>query len=186
MRGRLAGAHRHEHLRASRRMPLRAARRPRCRREDRVIVRPRVVIVQHSARSGAGRLYEWLADDGIDPVVVAGPDLPERLADWPAADGVVLLGGPFLPDDDARAPFLPRERLLVGEAITTGVPVLGICLGAQVLAHVCGGEVTAKSGEGERGSCAITLLPTAADDPLFAGLTRYRDLRMIQNHQDSI
>ena len=42
-----------------------------------------------------------------------------------------------MPDDDERAPFLPRERALVVEAMTTGVPVLGICLGAQVLAHVC-------------------------------------------------
>ena len=60
-----------------------------------------------------------------------------------------------MPDDDERAPFLPRERALVADAIDSGVPVLGICLGAQVLAHVAGGEVTAESGETERGSCPI-------------------------------
>jgi GMP synthase (glutamine-hydrolysing) len=152
-----------------------------------VIGRPRVVVVQHSPRSGAGRLLEWLTDDGVDAVVVPGADLPEHLTDWAAViGGLILLGGPFLPDDDERAPYLPRERALVVDAMATGVPVLGICLGAQVLAHVCGGEVTARSGEGERGSCAIELLPNAADDPLFAGLTRYDQLRMIENHQDSI
>ena len=74
----------------------------------------------------------------------------------------MLLGGGFMPDDDERAPFLPRERALVGEAVAAGVPVLGICLGAQLLAHVAGGEVTAKSGETERGSCPSTCSPPRA------------------------
>ena len=91
-----------------------------------------------------------------------------------------------MPDDDERAPFLPRERALVGEALAAGVPVLGICLGAQLLALVAGGEVTAESGETERGSCSVDLLAAAGDDPLFGGLTDYNELRMIQNHQDSI
>jgi len=136
-------------------------------------------------------LPDWLAEEEIDVEVVAGPDVPEHLArSWPggfaAVDGLVMLGGGFMPDDDEHAPFLPRERALVGEAMTAGVPVLGICLGAQLLAHVAGGQVTAKSGETERGSCPVDLLAAAGDDPLFAGLTGYDELRMIQNHQDSI
>jgi GMP synthase (glutamine-hydrolysing) len=149
--------------------------------------RPRVLVVQHSERSGPGRLLDWLAEEGIDAVLVEGPDLPEHLAEGSAAvDGLVLLGGGYLPFDDERAPFLPRERALVSEAVTATVPVLGICLGAQMLAYVSGGEVTAKSGETERGSCPVDLLSAATDDPLFAGLTGYNELRMIQNHQDSI
>jgi GMP synthase (glutamine-hydrolysing) len=149
--------------------------------------RPRVVLVQNSEGSGPGRLPEWLAEEGLDAVVVAGAELPSTVAEGAAAvDGWVLLGGGFMPDDDERHPFLPHERSLVGEAIEAGVPLLGICLGAQVLAHVAGGAVTAKSGETERGSCPVRLLPAAADDPLFAGLTGYEELRMIQNHEDSI
>ena len=149
--------------------------------------RPRVVLIQNSEGSGPGRLPDWLADEGIDAIVVAGADLASTVADGAAAvDGLVLLGGGFMPDDDERHPFLPYERSLVGDAIEAGVPLLGICLGAQVLAHVAGGAVTAKSGETERGSCAVRLLPAAVDDPLFAGLTRYDELRMIQNHEDSI
>ena len=148
---------------------------------------PRVVIVQNSPGSGPGRLPDWLAEDGIDAVVVAGADLPRQLAGGAeVVDGLVLLGGSFMPDDDERAPFLLRERELVDEAMTEGIPVFGICLGAQLLAHVAGGEVTANSGETERGSCPIELLPAAGDDPLFAGLTGYDELRMIQNHVDSI
>ncbi len=119
--------------------------------------------------------------------MVDGPDLPEQLAGGSAAvDGLVLLGGPLMPDDDERAPFLRRERALVGEALAAGVPVLGICLGAQLLAHVAGGEVTADSGETERGSCSVDLLAAAGNDPLFVGLGGYNELRMIQNHKDSI
>jgi GMP synthase-like glutamine amidotransferase len=144
------------------------------------------VLVQNSERSGPGRLPDWLAEEGIDAVVVAGPDLPDHRAGDAPLDGLVLLGGGFMPDDDERAPFLPRERALVADAVDAGVPLLGICLGAQVLALVAGGEVTAKSGETERGSCSVQLLPAASDDPLFARLTRYDELRMIQNHRDSI
>ena len=148
---------------------------------------PRVVVVQNSAGSGPGRLPEWFAEEAIDAIVVDGPDLPERLAGGAAdVDGLVLLGGALMPDDDERASFLPRERALVGEALAVGVPVLGICLGAQLLALVAGGEVTADSGETERGSCSVDLLAAARDDRLFAGLICYDRLRMIQNHKDSI
>lgn len=147
--------------------------------------RRRVMIVQNSDGSGPGRLPDWFATEGIDAVIVAGEDLPEHLP-GDSVNGLVLLGGAFMPDDDERAPFLPRERAIVAAAIESGLPVLGICLGAQLLAQVAGGEVTAKSGETERGSCPIELLPSAGDDPLFAGLTGYDELRMIQNHQDSI
>jgi len=165
------------------------------------MTRPRVVIVQNSAGSGPGRLPAWLLAQDIGPIFVPGADLPDRFAELVSAtarasesptqagvDGLVLLGGGFMPDDDERAPFLPRERGLVAEAVDRKVPVLGICLGAQLLALVAGGEVTAQSGETERGSCGVELLPPAADDALFAPLARDGDteLRMIQNHQDSI
>jgi GMP synthase (glutamine-hydrolysing) len=147
---------------------------------------PRVLVVQHTSTSGPGRLPGWLADDGIDAVVVDGPKLRTQLASGDPLHGLVLLGGGLMPDDDERYPFLPWERGLVGAAVATGVPVLGICLGAQMLALVAGGVVTANSGETERGSCRVDLLPAANDDSLFAGLTGYDGLRMIQNHYDSI
>jgi GMP synthase-like glutamine amidotransferase len=148
--------------------------------------RRRVVVVQHTSGSGPGRLPEWLAEDGIDADVVDAPNLPEHLADGVEVDGLVLLGGGLMPDDDEGYPFLPRVRSLLGEALAADLPVLGICLGAQMLALVAGGEVTARSGETERGPCRVDLLAAAGDDSLFAGLTGYDGLRMRQNHHDSI
>lgn len=149
-------------------------------------VRRRVLLVQNTVRTGPGRLPSWFADEALDAVVVQGPDLDELEPAVTDFAGVVLLGGALLPDDDERAPFLAHERELIVEAMTNGVPLLGICLGAQLLAHVGGGAVTPRSGETERGSCAITVLPAAADDPLFGAVSEYDELRVIQNHDDSI
>ncbi|WP_285473284.1 type 1 glutamine amidotransferase [Actinoplanes sp. NBRC 101535] len=137
------------------------------------------MIVQNSPGSGPGRLLDWLGDR--EPRVVHGPDVPTGPGGHQA---VVLLGGGFLPDDDGRAPWLPAERDLVRACVDAGVPLLGICLGAQLLAVSTGGAVTADHGEPERGSCEITLRPEAAGDPLFAGLGPA--VPVIQNHRDQV
>ena len=163
--------------------------------------RPTVVLVQNSPHSGPGRLPGWLAEAGIDARVVQGAELTARVpgldgvvdadasGDAPPVAGLVLLGGGLLPDEDERAPWLPHERRLTDAALVAGVPVLGICLGGQLLAHVTGGEVTARSGETEKGLCPVRLLPGAADDPLLGGLRDVAggdELRMVESHVDSI
>lgn len=152
--------------------------------------RPTAVLVQNSPHSGPGRLPGWLEEDGVTAVVVPGDDLAERVpALAGTADGLVLLGGGLLPDEDERAPWLPHERALTTEALDTGVPVLGICLGGQVLAHVTGGTVTGRSGETEKGLCPVRLLDDAADDALLGpvgGLAEAGEVRMVESHVDSI
>lgn len=143
---------------------------------------PRVLVVQNTPTSGLGRLGDWLAFEGLRIELMAGSALPASLAGY---HGLVLLGGGFMPDDDASLSWLPHERTLTGEALDAEVPVLGICLGHQVLAHVVGGEVTAESGETERGSVGVRLTEAAAQDPLFSSFAG-QELRMIQNHRDSV
>ena len=87
--------------------------------------RPRVVVVLNSERSGPGRLLDWLVEEEIDADLVAGADLPEQSAAGSAAvDGLVLLGGAMMPNDDERAPFLRHERALVGEALADAQQLL--------------------------------------------------------------
>ena len=145
----------------------------------------RVLVVLNSPTSSMGRLGQQLLEAGLDPVLTPGAELPETLDGFA---GVVLLGGGFMPDDDVDHPFLARERRLTTEALEAGVPLLGLCLGGQVLAHVTGGRVTARSGETERGMCPLTVLPAAADDPVFGALPGVPDepLWMIENHEDSV
>lgn len=145
----------------------------------------RVLVVLNSPTSLMGRLEQWLPEAGLEPVLTSGAELPESLDGF---GGLVLLGGGFMPDDDVHHPFLARERRLTTEALDLEMPLLGLCLGGQLLAHVTGGGVTAKSGETERGMCALTVLPAAADDPLFGDLPGIPDepLWMIENHEDSV
>jgi GMP synthase (glutamine-hydrolysing) len=142
---------------------------------------PRVLAVRNAERSGLGRFLPWWGEMGLQVVEVAGASVPTTPDGF---DAVVLLGGGFLPDDDGRVPWLPAERELTRRAVAGGVPVLGICLGAQVLALVAGGVVRGDHGRPERGSCRVSLRRDAETDALFAGLPG--EFRVIQNHRDQI
>lgn len=141
------------------------------------------LVVQHTKNGGARRLGEWLSDDGLKLDVVTafdGSPLPPVLSH----DAVVVLGGGYLPDDDHRAPWLPQTRALVSQALDRGRPVLGVCLGGQLLAHVAGGTVQADTGAPENGTTPIRIRPEAHDDPLFRDLPDV--VPAIEHHKDAI
>jgi GMP synthase (glutamine-hydrolysing) len=142
---------------------------------------PRVLVVRNAERSGLGRFLPWWEEMGLEIVEVTGDAVPATPGGFYA---VALLGGGFLPDDDERAPWLTAERELTRRAVAGGVPLLGICLGAQVLAAATGGVVRGDHGRPERGSCRVCLLDEARTDPLFAGLPD--EFRVIENHRDQI
>jgi GMP synthase-like glutamine amidotransferase len=142
-----------------------------------------VLIIENDRDSGPGRLLDWLQERDISPVVVRAWDGEPVPADVDGHAALVLLGGGMLPDEDERSPWLPAERALL-RAAHGQVPVLGICLGAQLLAHTFGGEVQGKYGQPEKGVTSLTLLPAAADDLLLAGLQS--TVRAVESHQDQI
>ncbi|MEU7894895.1 type 1 glutamine amidotransferase [Nonomuraea sp. NPDC049152] len=142
-----------------------------------------VLIVQNAASGGPRRVGDWLAEDGLGLEVVRafeGAEVPERLGDR----ALLVLGGGYLPSDDARAPWLPATRELVRQAIDDARPYLGICLGGQMLSEVAGGLVKADAGEPENGSVPITLRPETGDDPLFHGLPEV--VTAIEHHKDAV
>jgi GMP synthase-like glutamine amidotransferase len=93
---------------------------------------------------------------------------PERL-DLDEAAGLVVLGGPMNVDEGDLYPFLRSELTWIREAIARHVPVLGICLGAQLLAKSQGASVY-RNPVKEIGWYEIELTREVAEDPLFAGL----------------
>ncbi|MER7800575.1 type 1 glutamine amidotransferase [Streptomyces parvulus] len=143
----------------------------------------RVLVVQNHAGGGPGRFGEWLAAEGLSLDVVhayAGAPLPRRTGH----QGVVVLGGGFLPDDDERAPWLATTRALVAEAVERGAAVFGICLGGQLLARVAGGTVRGDHGEPEYGSTPLSLRAEAGDDPLFRRLPSR--VTAVEHHKDAV
>ncbi|QTX06199.1 type 1 glutamine amidotransferase [Agromyces archimandritae] len=143
---------------------------------------PRVLVVQNSPSSGPRRLAGWLEEAGLDLEVRHGADgLPASIAGYA---GLVMLGGGFMPDDLARAPWLAAERALAAEAIAADLPTLGICLGGQLLADVAGGQVRAAHGMPERGATEIRATDAGAADAVIGALAPAA--HVIENHQDMI
>lgn len=127
---------------------------------------PTVLVVQHDLDSPLAALEPPLTALGVRTATwraLSQPEPPEG-----GFDGLIVLGGTVNPDGtDGDAP-LDREREEIAAAHARGVPVLGICLGAQLIAQALGGSAQRMS-EGELGWVRIELDPAAADDPLLTG-----------------
>ncbi|MFJ4906512.1 type 1 glutamine amidotransferase [Streptomyces sp. NPDC093249] len=129
-----------------------------------------VLVVQHEEDAGAGLVGERLAATGLRLDVVRawrGEALPDDLRDHA---GLLVLGGSVNCEDDGAAPWLPRVRALVREAVAGETPLLGICLGGQIVAHALGGSVTTRASGPEVGAVPLRGLPAAEDDPVFGGV----------------
>lgn len=87
-------------------------------------------------------------------------------------DALVVMGGPMGIYDEAIHPWLADEKILIKEAITAGKIVLGICLGAQLIADVLGGKVT-RNPHKEIGWLPISINPAAATHPITQVFARY-------------
>jgi GMP synthase (glutamine-hydrolysing) len=92
--------------------------------------------------------------------------VPERL-DLHEAAGLVVMGGPMNADETEHYPFLAREVTWLQQSVEAGLPVLGICLGSQLLAKSLGARVYRNQVK-EIGWYTIELTDNAADDALFA------------------
>lgn len=91
-------------------------------------------------------------------------------SDWPSLDeisGLIVLGGEMNADEIELHPFLARERGLLREAVERDVPVLGFCLGAQLLARALGAEVP-RSPTPELGFHPAHLTEAGRNDPVLA------------------
>ncbi len=124
------------------------------------------VVLQHVAFEGPGALVPAIEATGAPLSVVRldqGNPVPAPV-DAGAMSGLVALGGPMSVHDDLD--WLEPERALLRAAVEAGVPVLGICLGAQQLAAALGGRVT-QGPAPEVGVGEVHLTIDAIADPVF-------------------
>jgi GMP synthase (glutamine-hydrolysing) len=104
--------------------------------------------------AGAAELVRWSP--------ASGDRVPE--GPW---DAVIVLGGSANPDEDERHPHLARVRGWLRELLKADVPVLGVCLGAELLTQAAGGEAP-PLGWTQVGMCPVQR--TAQDDPVLGVL----------------
>lgn len=141
----------------------------------------KVLILQHWPSEGPGTIESFLRSRGAQIELLRlydGHALPQSPTPF---DVIVSLGGPMSVYDEDHYPFLQEETSFLREVIQRGLPVLGICLGAQMIAKACGAEVT-KSPKAEIGWNHVMLTSAGKNDPAFFGLPE--SVEVFQWHND--
>lgn len=120
----------------------------------------KVHVLQHVPFEDVGGMANWFAARGAEVTYTrlhAGAGLPERRD----VDLIVALGGPMSVNDHDAHPWLPGEKSYIRRAIEDGTPVLGVCLGAQLIASALGCRVY-PAVEKEIGWFPVYATPAAA------------------------
>lgn len=139
-----------------------------------------ILVFQHSSIVGPGRFAATLRDHGFrldirrldlpanDPANVSGKRRPGWMPpDLDDVQGILTLGGPQ--NVGENHPWMAPECELLREAHARELPVFGVCLGCQLIAHALGGEV-AKMDRPEVGFQTVSLNPAGQTDVLLAGI----------------
>ena len=128
---------------------------------------PRVLAFRHVPFEGLGYIEEELRARAIefDYADLYSSAAPPAPADY---DALILLGGPMSVNDDL--PYLRREESYIRDAVSSGQHVLGICLGAQLIAHALGATVR-RNPVKEIGWYDISVTASGLADPLFAAFS---------------
>jgi GMP synthase (glutamine-hydrolysing) len=126
-----------------------------------------IIVLQHVACETLGSIEDVLTRANLGHRYVRihhGEQVPSEIGD---AAGLVVMGGPMSVYDNDKLPHLNDEMRLVESALKAQRPILGICLGSQLLAHVLGAKVY-PGKQKEIGWHEVSLTTAASDDPLLA------------------
>jgi GMP synthase-like glutamine amidotransferase len=140
------------------------------------------VAIQHVPFEGPGLIAEVAARRGLElqPChTYRGEPLPPR----EEIGGLVVMGGPMGVGDTDEHPSLARERELIAETVRAGLPVLGVCLGAQLMAHSLGARVH-RGAQAEIGLGTVALTEAGREDPVL-GSAGLELLPVMHWHQDT-
>ncbi|MGA1874296.1 MAG: type 1 glutamine amidotransferase [bacterium] len=135
----------------------------------------------HTASEGPGTIEDYLKSVRATYRIVrlyAGDRLPTHLNDL---DAVITMGGPMNVYEEDKYPFLRDEIDFLQRAIEAKIPVLGICLGAQMIAKACGAAIRTSLVK-ELGWYEVILTEAGFGDEFFYGLPKI--LQVLQWHED--
>lgn len=136
----------------------------------------RIAVVEHEAQCPPAHLGTWLVDAGAR-LDVHRPWAGDELPTLAGCDGLLVLGGSMGAGDDATHHWLAPLKRLIRDAVAADLPLLGVCLGHQLVAAALGGTVEPDPHGQQVGLYAVGWLPAAADDDLVAGLGPVRGVQ---------
>ena len=131
----------------------------------------KLLVLQHVAHELLGTLNPLLKRAGFRIRYVNFARHPDAQPSLDGYDGLIVLGGPMSVNDADRLPHLTTELQLIEDAMRRDVPVLGICLGAQLIAKTLGAEVY-RNPEKEIGWYDVSPTDDASGDPLLLPLQK--------------
>jgi GMP synthase (glutamine-hydrolysing) len=137
----------------------------------------RVLAISHQRDAGPGVFAEEIRARGDELDEWRISEQPEPPGDPAGYEAVMAFGGAMDTFEEEKHPWLRREKTLLAELLDRGRPLLGACLGTQLLAEAAGGEVR-RSSEPEIGWRKVTRTPEARGDPLLGT----RDFEALQWH----
>lgn len=128
-----------------------------------------IVVFEHHAMETSARLGQILRDHGhqLRTIRLYADDVVP--ADLDDVDGIVSMGGPMNVDQAEQFPWLNDEAAYIKAAHEAGLPIVGICLGAQIIAHALGGKVE-KMDTPEIGWCSVSQFRPGFPDTLLGGI----------------
>lgn len=140
----------------------------------------KVLVVQNAGCETLGSLEGLLRSRGFAIDLINAPFEPV-VTDPDRYSGIVILGGPVSVYDGL--PYLEREQQLVRTAVEAGTPLLGVCLGSQLIAQATGGRVF-KGSKKEIGWDQVLLTSDGVRD-IFRGFKAGSPMRVFQWHGDT-
>lgn len=140
----------------------------------------KILVVEHVPHEGLGIIGQALSGFDLEYMRVYETGMAEALPEGYSA--LIVMGGPMGVYESDIYPFINNEMELIKEAIKTDVPVLGVCLGSQLLAGAAGARVY-KGEKKEIGWYNVSLTEEGSSDRLFLGLPD--ELPVFQWHGDT-
>ncbi len=140
-----------------------------------------ILIFKHVPFEGPGSFQDALKERGIRYREV---NLYEEAApaNLDGCKGLIIMGGPMNVYEEKEYPFLKDEDGLIKEALSKKFPMIGVCLGAQLMAKAAGAKVV-KGKKKEIGWYPLYLTEEASDDPVFMAIPR--EIEVFQWHGDT-
>ena len=140
------------------------------------------VAIQHVPYEGPGLIAKAAARHGLE-LRLCHPYRRDVLPSQADLDGLIVMGGPMGVEDTAEHPQLAREVELIAAMVRAGRPVLGVCLGAQLLAHALGARVY-RGERAEIGCGSVSLTQAGREDPVLGSLGA-ETVPVVHWHQDT-